>query len=522
MELFIPPELCNVPQLCFLTVVYGMILYQSSQLIAAGSELLLLFPSVAGIVGSIVLPILGAVPDGVMVLFSGLGPDAQSQVSVGVGALAGSTVMLLTFPWFVAVMFGRVPMKDGEPQYGQQDPASQTEGGMCSGGISFQESLQKNVKIMLATTLLFLVIQCPATVEESETSSTSLQAQAENSLAGIGLVLCIVAFCGYLVYCFMDANEDKVLAKVIEGIKKKQISIGAALRFAKDSGANAPGKEALCPKGQAILGKIVRPFFAMYDADGSRTLDLSEFKTLLHDLGEQPRPKASEMLKERDVNKDGKLDFDEVVAFLSVYLAEENLSKLKQHAATRYMPAYEEDDEDEEMPKDLADLTPDQQYRRLLCRSLWMMGLGTLMVLIFSDPMVDILSNWGTRLGISPFYISFILAPFASNASELLSAYTYAVKKSSKSITTALSTLVGAACMNNTFCLAIFLALVYCKDLAWQFTAETLAIMLIQWVIGLLIIKSKVQTTAAAFVILLCYPGCLFVVWFFENVVGWD
>ncbi len=35
----------------------------------------------AGIVGSVVLPILGAVPDGAIVLFSGLGPDAQSQVN---------------------------------------------------------------------------------------------------------------------------------------------------------------------------------------------------------------------------------------------------------------------------------------------------------------------------------------------------------------------------------------------------------------------------------------------------------
>jgi hypothetical protein len=35
---------------------------------------------------------------GALMLFSGLGPDAQSQLSVGVGALAGSTIMLLTVP----------------------------------------------------------------------------------------------------------------------------------------------------------------------------------------------------------------------------------------------------------------------------------------------------------------------------------------------------------------------------------------------------------------------------------------
>lgn len=71
----------------------------ASNMISDGSELLLLVPAVAGLVGSVVLPVLGAVPDGAIVLFSGMGDDAQSQLSVGVGALAGSTIMLLTIPW---------------------------------------------------------------------------------------------------------------------------------------------------------------------------------------------------------------------------------------------------------------------------------------------------------------------------------------------------------------------------------------------------------------------------------------
>lgn len=33
--------------------------------------------------------------------------------------------------------------------------------------------------------------------------------------------------------------------------------------------------------------------------------------------------------------------------------------------------------------------------------------------------MVDILSNLGARLGVGAFYISFILAPLASNAAEV-------------------------------------------------------------------------------------------------------
>ncbi len=83
----------------FLLVVYGYILKLGSTLVSNGAELLLLVPSVSGLVGSVLLPVLGAVPDGAIVLFSGLGNDAQKQLSVGVGTLAGSTVMLTTIPW---------------------------------------------------------------------------------------------------------------------------------------------------------------------------------------------------------------------------------------------------------------------------------------------------------------------------------------------------------------------------------------------------------------------------------------
>jgi len=62
---FVEPGITNNSQLAFLTVVYGVVLYQASGLISTGSEMLQLVPSIAGIVGSIVLPILGAAPDGV-------------------------------------------------------------------------------------------------------------------------------------------------------------------------------------------------------------------------------------------------------------------------------------------------------------------------------------------------------------------------------------------------------------------------------------------------------------------------
>lgn len=151
-----------------------------------------------------------------------------------------------------------------------------------------------------------------------------------------------------------------------------------------------------------------------------------------------------------------------------------------------------------------------------------MMGLGTLMVLVFSDPMVDVLSEIGVRTGVSAFYVSFLLAPLASNASELVAAYNYAQKRTQKSMTISLSTLEGAACMNNTFTLGIFFALVYFKGLAWQFTAETLSIIFVQFVVGAIALSKNVQTLLDAFMVLGLYPVSLLLVYFLENVMGLD
>ncbi|GKV02056.1 hypothetical protein SLEP1_g14540 [Rubroshorea leprosula] len=98
----------------FLIIVYGYLMYLSATYLSKGSELLLeiLGP---GIIGGLFLPMLGALPDAVLILVSGLSgtaETAQSQVSIGMGLLAGSTVMLLTVIWGSCVVVGRCDLHD--------------------------------------------------------------------------------------------------------------------------------------------------------------------------------------------------------------------------------------------------------------------------------------------------------------------------------------------------------------------------------------------------------------------------
>lgn len=98
--------------------IYGVILAFGAKTISDGSELLLdLFPSAGTVIGALLLPVLGAVPDAAIVVASGLGSieEAQEQLNVGVGTLAGSTIMLLTVPWAASTFIARCDLdSDGQ------------------------------------------------------------------------------------------------------------------------------------------------------------------------------------------------------------------------------------------------------------------------------------------------------------------------------------------------------------------------------------------------------------------------
>lgn len=197
-------------QLLFLMACYGYILVNGANLIGDGAELLLLVPSMEGIVGTLVLPILGAVPDGAMVFFSGLGSTAQTQLSVGMGALAGSTIMLLTIPWFLSILAGRVDIEDGECVYKRKKGVAKlTPGrGMTQSGVSPDSAVPVSCRLMLATCISYIIIQAPAMSKPKfkptpESNAAHIAIAHEEDFALVGLITTGTMFlivCAYQVY----------------------------------------------------------------------------------------------------------------------------------------------------------------------------------------------------------------------------------------------------------------------------------------------------------------------------------
>lgn len=478
-------------QVLTLLCVYGYVLYTASGLIAEGSELLLLVPSLRNIVGSIVLPVLGAIPDGCIVFFSGLGENAQEEISVGVGALAGSTSMLLTVPWFLSVLAGRVNIRpDGSTNYTRLHRQGRWSKLMPPGNASLEgtgvqpmPAVAISGKIMALTAFTYVVIQAAAVstgnyyAADQTNSTTSAAAKAEKLPAAICFFVAMAFFAWYLYYQLTSASDAELeyrenMADAVcqKAIQHGDISLSAAFRGIWEAAEQVPDERTGLQADEHKkdrLRSLLRVFFRHYDFNSDGCISSQELHSLMMDLGEHPsEERLEELVQTMDEDNSGTIEFDEFITAMPDYVRSVSAGNGGSSPSGDAPPIAdeagkdgssnsegEEGDDEEEVPHDLRSDDPDTQIRNVLRRSCAMMLTGTALVLVFSDPMVDVLGEVGRRIGVPGFYISFLLAPLASNASELFAAYQYAKKKTRKTVTISFSTLLGAAILNNTVCL---------------------------------------------------------------------
>eukprot|EP01095_Lingulamoeba_sp_RSL-Kostka_P014774 TRINITY_DN6575_c0_g1_i4.p1 TRINITY_DN6575_c0_g1~~TRINITY_DN6575_c0_g1_i4.p1 ORF type:complete len:251 (+),score=91.69 TRINITY_DN6575_c0_g1_i4:145-897(+) len=172
------------------------------------------------------------------------------------------------------------------------------------------------------------------------------------------------------------------------------------------------------------------------------------------------------------------------------------------------MKLEEEDDDDDDDHDEDREITSIDKIK-IAFNSVVLMLLGGATVSIFSDPMVDVIDMFADEINIPVFYVSFVITPFCSNASELISSLIFASKKRKKNASMTYSGLYGAAIMNSTMCLGIFYIIVFARGLAWTFNAETLCIVFTMWVVCSFGAVIKNFKTYWVFIILAIYPMAL-------------
>ncbi|KAK9060437.1 hypothetical protein SSX86_021141 [Deinandra increscens subsp. villosa] len=526
----------------FLIFVYGYLMFLAATYLSAGSELMLeiLGP---GIVGGLFLPILGALPDAMLILVSGLSgsPEtAQDQVSVGMGLLAGSTVMLLTVIWGSCIIIGKCDLQDSFAIDNQD-----TKGfNLVGSGVSTDIWTSYSAMTMAVSVLPFIVVQFPQILHS--TSGRQLAVL-------IGLITSISLLIAYCIYQVYQPNIQK---RRLAFAKRKHVQSGI-LNYVK---TNTFGR-LLDDQGQLNL-EVLHKLFDSVDVNGDGHLSQVELRSLV--VGMQLNINLNEddtvykVMKEFDTSGDDEVDFEEFITGIGNWLEEARLTRTYFPVAgpdtLNYIHDYYEvcfyyqmtaicnskfflkktkgmnmqetkrehyllgDEGGEDEEHELGDRDPNQTT----IKAVLFLLLGTLVAAMFADPLVDAVDGFSTATRIPSFFISFIVLPLVTNSSESVSAIIFASRKKQRSASLTFSELYGAATMNNLLCLSVFLALVYSRGLTWDFTSEVLVILIVCIVMG---VFGSLRTTFplwTSFIAFALYPLSLVLVYILDYVFGWS
>ncbi|KAL1813043.1 hypothetical protein ACET3Z_023108 [Daucus carota] len=499
----------------FLILVYGYLMFLAATYLSSGSELLLeiLGP---GIVGGLFLPILGALPDAMLILVSGLSgtvETAQAQVSVGMGLLAGSTVMLLTVIWGTCVVVGKCDIEDSVARDGKD-----TKGfSLVGSGVTTDIWTCYAAMIMALSVIPFIVVQLPQILHS--TSGRHLAVL----IALIISVLLLISYCAYQVFQPWIQRRRIDYAKhrhVISGVLKhlKMRAIGRLL-----TNRGEPNRE------------VIDKLFKAIDTNHDTYLSASELRALIvgirfDEINLNEDDAAAKLLKDFDTSFDDRIDLEEFIDGIKKWLDEAmGLKAFPEDVvgpeSFKHLDRYHEKTKrDHFLLGDLSDEAvgdvKDSKWTTI--KAVLLLSLGTVIAAAFADPLVDAVDNFSSATSIPSFFISFIALPLATNSSEAVSAIIFASRKKLRSASLTFSELYGAATMNNVLCLSVFLALVYLRGLVWDFSSEVLVILIVCIVMGALgSIRSTfpLWTTSIAF---LLYPFSLALVYVLDYKFGWS
>nr|GEX81471.1 sodium/calcium exchanger NCL-like [Tanacetum cinerariifolium] len=484
----------------FLILVYGYLMYLAATYLSAGSELLLQILG-PGLVGGLCLPVLGALPDAMLIL-------------VGMGLLAGSTVMLITSIWGTCIVVGKCDLQNSLAQ----DNKDTKRFNLIGSGVSTDIWTSYSAMIMAVSVLPFIVVQFPQILHSTSGRHTAVL------LALILSVSLLIAYCLYQVYqpTLQKRHLDFAKHKHVRSRILKYLKMRALGRLVDSHGE--PNRE--------VLAKL----FNSIDANKDGSLSLAELRALvvgmqLYEININEVDAVIKVMKDFDTSENNEVEFDEFVAGIGRWLDEAKGFKRTTSVAgpdsLKYVHDYYEETKKEH------DLLGDQTHeeeeeegvddpRTTTIKAVLLLLLGTAIAAAFADPLVDAVGNFSAATSIPSFFISFIVLPLATNSSEAVSAIIFATRKKQRSASLTFSELYGAVTMNNVLCLSVFLALVYVRGLTWDFSSEVLVILIVCIVMG---VFGSCRTTFplwTSFIAFLLYPFSLILVYVLDYGYGWS
>ncbi|XP_045801277.1 sodium/calcium exchanger NCL-like [Trifolium pratense] len=306
----------------FLILVYEYLLFHGESYLAAGGEQIfkILGP---GVFGASAFDILGALPESLILLVTGLSSDkesAQEYASTGVGLLAGSSILLLTVVWGTCVIVGKQSLKNDSISVTSYSSTERIKQSLIGYGITMDVDTRKMARNMVFSIIPLLIMQFPTLFHFSTTlRSVTLM---------ISLIIAVTFLISYFIYQIFKPQIEKTR---LEYIKHDDLILRIFQRVEKQTLQKILAEDGT-PNVTAISG-----LYSEFSQRGEKHLSALEVKELL--LGNNltgtniREDQINDMLKAFDKNGDQIITKEEFVSGLTEYI---NQTK---HALDRkYLP----------------------------------------------------------------------------------------------------------------------------------------------------------------------------------------
>ncbi|KAL4619527.1 hypothetical protein ACB092_06G085600 [Castanea dentata] len=508
----------------FLMVVYGYLMYFAAMLLTDGSKHLMeiLGP---GIVGGLVLPILDALADAMLVIVSGIfgtTETAQSQISIGMGMVAGSTVLLLTILWGSCVVAGKCDLIDSVAQ-----DAKDTKGfNLTESGVSTDIWTSYTARMMFISVIPLLIVQIPQTLNSILWRHIAVL---------IGLIAPLLLLVSYSTYKVL---QPWIQSKKIDYVKHKHF----ILAFLRHLRRHAMGR--LLREDGEPDKEFIEKLFSAIDVNHDGQISASELRALIvgiefDEIDLDLDDAVNIIMNDFDTSGDSSIEKHEFVNGISTWLnktaARNPVSETKLLNDLHMKIKRERDLLDVKVATSIqtgilggnVNVEGVKKSKRASIKAVLLLLLGTIIAAAFADPLVDTIDNFADAASIPAFFISFIVLPLATSSramkhEDTVSAIRLASQDKRHTASLSFSEIYGTVTIHNVLSIPVFLAVVYIRGLTWDFSSEVLVILIVSIVMGSLGSFRTHFPLWTSILAILLYPCSLALIYVLHYYYGWS
>ncbi|CAL9216605.1 unnamed protein product [Arabidopsis halleri] len=450
----------NVGGYVFQVFSFGCLLIIGEYFLTKGrSKLFLIFE--VGFYGGIIFPLLTMFPRIALILSTGLVGSremASSRVGNIIGVTVGYSVFALTMQWGACILFGLSGLRPEQP--------------IESGEIQRKASVEADPKNKKAAGIMLLTILPFILVTFSEISNS----QSWNDIIVlISLIISASATFVYFFYSYFDrADQEKSLDHArfeLMSEVHKHLQIFSPKSLIRDGQLNE---------------ESLKRLFDRIDVNRDGKIQVSELKDLTVEFGMLGRVKChidklvTTLVADFDRDGDGEINEAEFEIGIRKWL--------KQYKFSFDSTVSPREDQAEEGPVLKIEKPKESLVNKLLSwktlRAALEVTLGILIVIYLARPFMMNIQLLSESAGVPSFYVVFVVIPLARNLKNTLSAHFCRNKDKARITSDTFSEIYRDVTMNNLMGISIILAIVYTRELIWDYTTEVLIIVIVGLLIG--------------------------------------